>query len=101
MFYEMCIRDRGYHGLWPVNHRDENEAQLVVAQREGFAILHLYHVICYAVEVKNGETLSLGNHELSFVLIPMVHWPCLLYTSSTAPFFITTSTSVLLIRTKS
>ena len=26
-------------------------------------------------EVKNGDTLSLGNHELQFVLTPMVHWP--------------------------
>lgn len=27
------------------------------------------------VEVKNGETLSLGKHELTFVFAPMVHWP--------------------------
>lgn len=26
-------------------------------------------------EVKNGDTLSLGHHELTFYLIPMVHWP--------------------------
>lgn len=26
-------------------------------------------------EVKNGETLSLGKHELQFHLTPMVHWP--------------------------
>ena len=26
-------------------------------------------------EVKNGDTLSLGHHELQFVLTPMVHWP--------------------------
>ena len=25
--------------------------------------------------VKNGETLSLGNHELTFIFAPMVHWP--------------------------
>lgn len=25
--------------------------------------------------VKNGETLSLGSHELTFVFAPMVHWP--------------------------
>ena len=25
------------------------------------------------LEVKNGDTLSLGKHELQFVLIPMVH----------------------------
>lgn len=27
------------------------------------------------MEVKNGDTLSLGTYELSFVLTPMVHWP--------------------------
>ncbi len=27
------------------------------------------------LEVKEGDTLSLGNHELTFVMIPMVHWP--------------------------
>jgi flavorubredoxin len=27
------------------------------------------------IEVKNGDTLSLGSHALSFVLTPMVHWP--------------------------
>ncbi len=26
-------------------------------------------------EVKNGETLTLGKHELTFVFAPMVHWP--------------------------
>ena len=26
-------------------------------------------------EVKNGDTLSLGRHELTFVFAPMVHWP--------------------------
>ena len=27
------------------------------------------------LEVKEGETLLLGKHELSFVMAPMVHWP--------------------------
>lgn len=27
------------------------------------------------VAVKEGDTLSLGNHELHFVMAPMVHWP--------------------------
>ena len=27
------------------------------------------------VEVKNGDTLTLGKHELAFTMIPMVHWP--------------------------
>ena len=28
-----------------------------------------------AVEVKEGSTLSLGSHTLTFVMAPMVHWP--------------------------
>jgi len=27
------------------------------------------------ITVKEGDTLSLGNHELKFVMAPMVHWP--------------------------
>lgn len=27
------------------------------------------------VEVKDGETLDLGSHKLTFVFAPMVHWP--------------------------
>ncbi len=27
------------------------------------------------VEVKEGDTLSLGEHELTFLMAPMVHWP--------------------------
>lgn len=27
------------------------------------------------VEVKEGDTLKLGSHELTFVMAPMVHWP--------------------------
>ena len=27
------------------------------------------------LEVTNGGTLSLGNHQLTFVFVPMVHWP--------------------------
>lgn len=27
------------------------------------------------VEVKNGDTLPLGQHELQFTLVPMLHWP--------------------------
>ncbi|MEE0638779.1 MAG: FprA family A-type flavoprotein, partial [Acutalibacteraceae bacterium] len=28
-----------------------------------------------SLSVKNGDTLSLGEHELDFVFAPMVHWP--------------------------
>ena len=32
------------------------------------------------VEVKDGECLSLGKHELTFVFAPMVHWPEVMFT---------------------
>ena len=34
--------------------------------------------------VTNGETLSLGKHELKFVFAPMVHWPEVMVTYDTA-----------------
>lgn len=33
--------------------------------------------------VKNGDTLSLGEHELNFVFAPMVHWPEVMMTYDT------------------
>ncbi|MBQ9894089.1 MAG: FprA family A-type flavoprotein [Ruminococcus sp.] len=32
------------------------------------------------LEVKEGDTLSLGKHELKFVFAPMVHWPEVMFT---------------------
>lgn len=40
------------------------------------------------LEVENGSTLSLGNHNLTFVFAPMVHWPEVMVTyDSTDKFF--------------
>ena len=36
------------------------------------------------IVVTNGETLSLGKHELKFVFAPMVHWPEVMVTYDTA-----------------
>ena len=32
------------------------------------------------LEVKDGDTLSLGSHELKFIFAPMVHWPEVMFT---------------------
>lgn len=42
-----------------------------------------------AVTVKEGDTLSLGSHTLSFILAPMIHWPevMMTYESSEKVFF--------------
>ena len=41
------------------------------------------------IVVKEGQTLSLGTHELTFVMAPMVHWPEVMFTfdSSTGVLF--------------
>jgi len=36
--------------------------------------------IANKLEVKEGEKLSLGKHELTFVFAPMVHWPEVMFT---------------------
>ena len=33
-----------------------------------------------AIVVKEGDTLSLGKHELQFIMAPMVHWPEVMFT---------------------
>ena len=51
----------------------------IVGNKKTFEMMRgYYHVgedASEILEVKNGDTLSLGSHELQFVLIPMVHWP--------------------------
>ena len=51
----------------------------VVANTKTFAMMknffHGLELDGKTVEVKNGETLNLGKHELTFVFAPMVHWP--------------------------
>ena len=37
----------------------------------------------YVVPVKEGDTLSLGVHTLTFVMAPMVHWPEVMVTYET------------------
>lgn len=34
-----------------------------------------FDVDAHAVVIKEGDTLSTGNHTLAFAMIPMVHWP--------------------------
>ena len=37
-----------------------------------------------AVKVKDGDTLSLGKHVLTFATAPMVHWPEVIVTYDSA-----------------
>lgn len=49
----------------------------LVGNAKTFQMLALYFDLDFgnALTVKEGDTLSLGKHELSFVMAPMVHWP--------------------------
>ncbi|MBR4030915.1 MAG: FprA family A-type flavoprotein [Clostridia bacterium] len=51
----------------------------VVANAKAFAMMEKYFEDFKAetkrLVVENGENLSLGKHELTFVFAPMVHWP--------------------------
>lgn len=50
----------------------------IVANAKTFVMMDQFFDLDSSVkrlEVKNGETLSLGQHDLTFVFAPMVHWP--------------------------
>ena len=50
---------------------------VVVGNAKTFTMIQqFFHIALeHFLIVKEGETLSLGTHELSFVFAPMVHWP--------------------------
>ena len=48
----------------------------IVGNKQTFGMLAGYHGITDGLhEVKEGDTLDLGHHTLSFYMAPMVHWP--------------------------
>ena len=48
----------------------------IVGNKKTFQMMEgFYRITEGTLEVKNGDTLSLGKQTLSFVLTPMVHWP--------------------------
>lgn len=50
----------------------------IVATDKAFSMMNKFFGTDYAARrlvVKDGDTLSLGSHELTFVTAPMVHWP--------------------------
>ena len=52
---------------------------VIVANAKTFAMISYFfrslNLEGRMLEVKNGDTLDLGNHVLTFVFAPMVHWP--------------------------
>lgn len=48
----------------------------IIGNKQTFGMLAGYHDITDGLhEVKEGDTLDLGHHKLSFYMAPMVHWP--------------------------
>lgn len=48
----------------------------VIGNKKTFGMMQgFYHISGNEIEVKNADTLSLGQHTLRFTLTPMVHWP--------------------------
>lgn len=48
----------------------------IVGNKQTFGMLEGFHGITFGLyEVKEGDTLSTGNHQLNFYMAPMVHWP--------------------------
>lgn len=50
----------------------------IVGNAKTFQMMKQFFTFDYSsrsVEVKEGDKLSLGEHELTFVMAPMVHWP--------------------------
>lgn len=48
----------------------------IVGNKQTFGMLEGFHGITTGLyEVKEGDTLSTGSHQLSFYMAPMVHWP--------------------------
>lgn len=51
----------------------------IVGNKKTFDMVQGFYAVAQSeterVEVKNGDTLSLGSHTLAFTMVPMVHWP--------------------------
>lgn len=63
---------------------------VIVGNAKTFAMMSAYFedidslIVDKKLEVKDGGTLSLGRHELTFVFAPMVHWPEVMFTYDSA-----------------
>ena len=66
-----------HSGSLPLIKKYYPEAR-IVGNKKTFDMLGGYYGVGNKgdiLEVKQGDTLSLGHHELAFTMVPMVHWP--------------------------
>lgn len=55
----------------------------IVGNKKTFQLIRQFYALELndgCLEVKDGDRLSLGRHELSFLFAPMVHWPEVMFT---------------------
>lgn len=65
------------------NFLDKSPETIVVGNAKTFGMIDNFFEdmkIANKLEVKEGDKLSLGKHELLFVFAPMVHWPEVMFT---------------------
>lgn len=73
-----------------INHMEPDHAALIeeiiriypeikiIGNKKTFDLMRQFNFIIEdenAIEVKDGDTMSFGEHELQFISAPMVHWP--------------------------
>ncbi|WP_106831405.1 FprA family A-type flavoprotein [Parabacteroides pacaensis] len=64
--------------------REQYPQVQIVGNSKTFGMLQGYHgIITGLYEVKEGDILSLGSHQLTFYTAPMVHWPEVMFTYDT------------------
>lgn len=57
----------------------------IIGNKKTFGMMQgFYNVQGNDIEVKEGATISTGNHVLKFVMVPMVHWPETMVTLDTS-----------------
>jgi flavorubredoxin len=66
------------HSANIVNFMNKYENATIVSSQKAFVMVQQFFGTDFAdrrIVVKEGDTLSLGKHSLTFVAAPMVHWP--------------------------
>ena len=66
------------HSANIVNFMKTYDQAIIVSSDKAFAMMDNYfgtHFEDRCLSIKEGDTLDLGKHKLSFVAAPMVHWP--------------------------
>lgn len=59
------------------------ELKIVASAKAIQMIDQFYHIKVDGIEIKEGDTLDLGSHQLTFYAAPMVHWPEVMVTYDT------------------